>query len=767
MGTKRPAQQTGVAAKKAKAGPKPLPKDKTITALQKLLPQRSLTALKPVGTWLEKECQAVTFADLEGLDSMADEVITMMNDSSLSIGSKGIVKELLKVLAGGVGADDDDEEEEEPAEEEEEPAEEEADEEEEEEPEPVKKMVYKKKAVPAPNKVVVNAGSAGVKRSSAVNAMRTAVAEGREMPGAERIKERREASLAAAEEALSRPFEKCFMEQPPLMNEAELAVLDEARAEMEVIVHSDEGKNFAPVTTFEELGCLPEYVMAALAAMGIEAPLPIQSQALPLVLAGHDVTGIAKTGSGKTLAYLLPAIVHIEAQDAIEEGHATPICVALAPTRELVVQIAEEAMKLVAGSTGASSHPGGLSGVCVFGGKSKFDQIQQMKRGCHILAATPGRLMDCVENGDIHLNRTTFFILDEADRMLEEGFADHLKIIANHIRKDRHMLFFSATWPKEVENLAAAMCLDEQKPIHLAVGQREDGIATTRASILQEVVVFTQAGWDERDAAKRELLYNHIREVLSNEENKMLVFVSSKVLADELKNALWGEGFHTDSMHGGKTQDARLNVLERFKHGETRMLVCTDVMGRGLDIPDISHVVIYDMGDVDDYVHRIGRTARGPTGQGHALTLFEFDKKWPKICEGLVKVLETSEQEVPDELRHIADEVARTGTFSGFKNQPHQPKRAGSGPAIYKSQAVAKFNGWDKSSATSPEETSMAEMLWSMLGGGEKDQAMQIAKNRQSGKKWNQVTDGAKGCKWCEKGECYSHGQIEKPKGAW
>jgi len=201
----------------------------------------------------------------------------------------------------------------------------------------------------------------------------------------------------------------------------------------------------------------------------------------------------------------------------------------------------------------------------------------------------------------------------------------------------------------------------KKKPIHLAVGQKSDHAPTTRTDITQQVIVFNQDTWDKRDAAKKEVLYAHLREVLANEEHKVLVFVSSKTLANELRDTLWHEGFKTDSMHGGRTQDQRLAVLHEFKHGETKLLVCTDVMGRGLDIPDISHVVIYDMGDTEDYVHRIGRTARGPTGEGHALTLFEFDKKWPMIAVGLVKILEECQQPVPPELREIAEEVAEMG----------------------------------------------------------------------------------------------------------
>merc|ERR1712176_1331395 len=153
-------------------------------------------------------------------------------------------------------------------------------------------------------------------------------------------------------------------------------------------------------------------------------------------------------------------------------------------------------------------------------------------------------------------------------------------------------------------------------------------------------------------------MYNHLREVLKVESHKCLVFVGSKTLADELATKLASEGFSTDSMHGGRKQWDRDEVLEKFKRDEFRLLVATDVMGRGLDIPAITHVVVYDMGDIDDYVHRIGRTARGNSGlQGNALTLFEYNKKWPELAGGLVKVLEDSGQEVPEDLRQIAKEV--------------------------------------------------------------------------------------------------------------
>jgi len=175
---------------------------------------------------------------------------------------------------------------------------------------------------------------------------------------------------------------------------------------------------------------------------------------------------------------------------------------------------------------------------------------------------------------------------------------------------------------------------------------------------VQEVVVFDQKSWEERDKLKKELVYAHTREALELDGTKVLVFVSRKDLCEEMSYAFNGEGFSSEAMHGGKTQDARLAVLERFKNADTRLLVTTDVMGRGLDIPTITHVVVYDMGDIEDYVHRIGRTARGPHGEGHALTLFEYEPRWPHLAEGLIKCMEQSNQEVPDELRAIAEDVA-------------------------------------------------------------------------------------------------------------
>jgi len=456
------------------------------------------------------------------------------------------------------------------------------------------------------------------------------------------------------------PFQKAFLEAPEELGEGDANSMLESRGALDLSVEmpSQIADVFPPITSFEDLqGILPDYAFQALPAMGIEAPMPIQAQAIPIALAGLDVVGIARTGSGKTLAYVLPALSHVEAQAPKAKGAGTPMVLILAPTRELAVQISDMVKAVTGFSTNGSNHPGGLTSAVLYGGGhgSKGWQVADCRKGGQILAATPGRLLDVMDSGEVSLERVTFFVLDEADRMLECGFEEQVGRIGRTIRRDRHTLFFSATWPPKVQHMAQLMCSSELPPVRIMAGQRQDGDGpTSREDILQEVVVFEQPTWEERDSAKQELLYAHLREVLSNESHKTLVFVGRKNLADTLASRLKSEGFRANVMHGGKSQDSRLATLEAFRNGEIQLLVTTDVMGRGLDIPGISHVVCYDMGDIEDYVHRIGRTARGPYGKGHALTFYEYDKKWPNLPRKLVAVLEQSGQEVPPELATLA-----------------------------------------------------------------------------------------------------------------
>jgi len=306
----------------------------------------------------------------------------------------------------------------------------------------------------------------------------------------------------------------------------------------------------------------------------------------------------------------------------------------------------------------------------VYGGGDKWKQEKSLRWGAHIVAATPGRLSDFVNSGVLSLARVTYFVLDEADRMLDMGFHDDVAGIAGHMKGDRQMLFFSATWGVHVQKLAQGLCRAGSKPVRISCGQSgtrgdEEGSAKpmAREGISQQVIVVDHKGekhWEQQETEKNHILDKHLQDVLNaSEEHKVLVFVSQKVLADKVSKRFQSLGYKADAMHGGRAQEYRLWVLDQFRKGELRVLVCTDVLGRGIDIPSVSHVVIHEMGEIEDYVHRIGRTARGKYGKGHALIFFEYWEGYPHLASDLIGVLEASKQNVPQELRKIADEVTQ------------------------------------------------------------------------------------------------------------
>lgn len=460
-------------------------------------------------------------------------------------------------------------------------------------------------------------------------------------------------------------FQRCFL---PQCN-TELPGAENLRHQMGICIE-DKGDMHvlpAPTATFDELNhLLPSYVLDGLQWNGIKNPLPIQAQALPLVLSGLDVIGIAQTGSGKTLAYLLPAIVHIVAQAPIRRGNITPIALIMAPTRELAVQIVDEAHKVLKRSK-TPERPEGVWAAAVYGGGKKYQQLKDMEYGCEIVAATPGRLIDFMVTKSLSLERVTYLVLDEADRMLEEGFAGEVESISSQVRPERQVLFFSATWSHDVQKLAAGLCNQGAQPVRISVGQDEHGslsdqkshVRHARDGIVQTVkVVDFPDDYEKQVAEKRKLLDNYLQGILWNgPEHKVLVFVSQKQYADELATKLWDAGFKATAMHGGKSQESRLRTLEQFRSGEFRLMVATDVIGRGIDIPSVSHVIVFDMGSIDDYVHRIGRTARGKDGHGQAMVFFEYWHKEPGIAGELCDLLEASGQVVPEDLRRIAQEV--------------------------------------------------------------------------------------------------------------
>lgn len=352
-------------------------------------------------------------------------------------------------------------------------------------------------------------------------------------------------------------FEKSFYKEAPTVaarSEAEVAAFRKGN-QIEI-----KGKNVPkPVETFDEAG-FPNYVMSEVKSQGFEKPTAIQSQGWPMALSGRDVVGIAETGSGKTLTYTLPAIVHINAQPLLAPGDG-PIVLILAPTRELAVQIQEEVSKF-----GKSSR---IRNTCVYGGVPKGGQIRDLARGVEVCIATPGRLIDMLESGKTNLRRVTYLVLDEADRMLDMGFEPQIRKIIGQIRPDRQTCMWSATWPKEVRQLAS----DYQKDwIQVNIGSQELA-ANHRITQVVEVV---------SDFEKRDRMLKHMERIMENRENKILVFTGTKRVADDITRFLRQDGWPALSIHGDKQQNERDWVLNEFKTGKSPIMVATDVASRGI-----------------------------------------------------------------------------------------------------------------------------------------------------------------------------------------
>jgi ATP-dependent RNA helicase DDX5/DBP2 len=400
------------------------------------------------------------------------------------------------------------------------------------------------------------------------------------------------------------------------------------------------GKNCPkPVRSFEEAS-FPEYVLDEVNFAGFKEPTAIQVQGWPIALGGRDMVGIAETGSGKTLAFLLPGIVHINAQPYLNRGDG-PIMLVMAPTRELAVQIKEECDKF-----GKSSK---IKNTCCYGGVPKHTQATDLREGVEIVIATPGRLIDFLDQGSTNLKRVTYLVLDEADRMLDMGFEPQVRKISSQIRPDRQTLMWSATWPKEVSRLATDIC--RESPVHINVGALE---MKACHNIRQYIEVCAES---DKHGRLRKLMDRIM------DGSKILIFVETKRGADGLTREMRTQGWPALSIHGDKEQSERDWVLKEFKDGKNPILIATDVAARGLDVKDIKYVINYDFpGQIEDYVHRIGRTGRaGATGSSYSF--FTADKSW--LARDLIKILAEASQPIPQELERIANEN-RGGGGKGF-----------------------------------------------------------------------------------------------------
>ncbi|MAM61968.1 DEAD/DEAH box helicase [Maritimibacter sp. UBA3975] len=343
------------------------------------------------------------------------------------------------------------------------------------------------------------------------------------------------------------------------------------------------------MTSFKDLGLDPK-LLAAVSAAGYETPSPIQVQAIPHALAGTDVMGLAQTGTGKTAAFGLPLVQQLLG------GHdkREPKCVRaliLAPTRELVNQIADNLIDYVKGTH--------IKVNTVVGGKSINKQVQILAKGTDILVATPGRLIDLMDRRAVRLDRATFLVLDEADQMLDMGFIHALRRIAPELGTPRQTMLFSATMPKQMEELSRAYLTDPVRVQVATPGKAADKV--------------TQGiHWAQDKGDKFDLLKSYLEK---EPDGLSLVFGRTKHGSERLMKQLCADGFKAVSIHGNKSQGQRDRALKAFRDGEARILVATDVAARGIDIPGVSHVFNYDLPEVpENYIHRIGRTARAGAG---------------------------------------------------------------------------------------------------------------------------------------------------------
>jgi len=394
----------------------------------------------------------------------------------------------------------------------------------------------------------------------------------------------------------------------------------------------------APLMRFDQAG-FPAPILQCIEELGFPAPTPIQAIGWPVALSGFDMVGLAQTGSGKTLAYLCPAFAHIAAQPPLDDGDG-PVALVLAPTRELAVQIQAEAFRLAEAM--------GVREAVVYGGVQRRGQVQELRRGCEIVIATPGRLLDLLEGGATNLKRVTYLVVDEADRMLDMGFEPQLRRIVSQIRPDRQTLLWSATWPREIQHLAADLCLEN--PLKVIVGTT---VSRANPDIKQEVHLV-------RDLDKRQRFFDWLHEACppGGDSPRILVFTDTKRGADALCRELRGERFQAAAIHGDKEQRQRDGALHQFRTGKVHILVATDVAQRGLDIKDIRYVVNYDLPKtVEDYVHRIGRTGRAGAG-GTAVTFFGCDYPTPdrlRMAKGIAGAMRDAGQEPPEQLRALAE----------------------------------------------------------------------------------------------------------------
>jgi ATP-dependent RNA helicase DDX46/PRP5 len=387
-----------------------------------------------------------------------------------------------------------------------------------------------------------------------------------------------------------------------------------------------------PIKNWYQCG-LSNRILEIISEQGYEKPTSIQAQAIPAIMSGRDLIGIAKTGSGKTMAFVLPMLRHVLDQPKILINDG-PIALIMTPTRELAMQTYSECCKFTKFL--------GLSVVCAYGGAPIKDQIADLKRGAEIVICTPGRMIDLLlaNSGKVtNLRRVTYLVLDEADRMFDMGFGPQVIKIIGNIRPDKQAVLFSATFPKQMDILARKVL---HKPIEIVVG----GISTVCDDVEQIVEVL-----NEEEKFLR--LLQVLGEWYEVETEQILIFVDRQDAADHLLRDLLKRGYPCLSLHGGKDQADRDSTISDFKLGNIPILIATSVAARGLDVKDLGLVINYECPNhMEDYVHRVGRTGRAGN-KGTAITF--ITKEQERFAPDIVKALKTSNVSIPKELEILSE----------------------------------------------------------------------------------------------------------------
>ncbi|CAF0891940.1 unnamed protein product [Adineta ricciae] len=453
-------------------------------------------------------------------------------------------------------------------------------------------------------------------------------------------------------------FEKNFYSESPIVQNRSVTDIQSFLTNNRITI---DGHAPRPIFNFDEAN-FPEVVMETIAQCGFQKPTLIQSCSWPILLSGLDLIGIALTGSGKTLAFILPALIHASHQEFVKPGDG-PIVLVMAPTRELVQQIytvADQFGRLAQCRT-----------TVIFGGAAKEPQRNCLLSGIEVVIGTPGRLLDFIEEGTLKLDRITYLVLDEADRMLDMGFEPQIRQICERIRSDRQTSMFSATWPKEVRQLANKFLSTNR--IHVTIGNI---VLAANPSICQIIEVCTEAQKQNRFI---QLLY----EIMQSRDAKILVFCQTKRRVDEIYRMTKQMGFPVLCIHGDKQQSQRDFTMGEFRRRRKIILIATDVAARGLDIQDIQFVINIDFpNQTEDYIHRIGRTARNKEAIGTSYTFFTSENA--KQAPSLVRVLQEAGQIVNRDLMEIAEDQQHSmNSKQGSKNRLYNnPSR----PPIYRQQ---------------------------------------------------------------------------------